>query len=298
MLSNTKSDSDRISNNVVVIKPHRKIDMVSESKSRSIDEIIDTTHPNTYTILTKSDISEIIFNPSNRYKIFIDGLINKIILDDLPNKGTYFLRGCGFNLATAKLNNGKLIFDISNKNRSNKLSEIINITIGDNDENIKNRNDYLRTGRLDSLEILATEPLTDSHIIKLKGLFYIEGEWKKDTKKYIIYPSEKELNLRHLVKEIDFHGNENFELTLRINNDIYGPFTSDKFKNIIKIKFNDWQNVITGIQNNYLSENLNRQVLNCSRLNNISIISNVERLCLTSYRYETYDITSCEKIFV
>ena len=51
------------------------------------------------------------------------------------------------------------------------------------------------------------------------------------------------------------------------------------------------------MQNDYVSEDLNAKVLNCSRLDNISVVSNVERLYFVIYTYKTYDYTWCTKIF-
>ena len=302
MSSNTKNDSNQISNNVVVIKPHQKFDIVFDSSDRSINEVIDTTQQGSYSVLMRSNNEiELDFTKStNKYKLHIDGLIKKIILKNFPNKGSYFLICNGFNLATAQLINEELTFDLNKQNRSNKLSEFIKIAIGENEEDIEDRNSYLRTGRIDFFEILATEPLTDPCLVKLEGLFYNENKWEKGICEYQVYPNEKELYLQHLVKELDFYGNESFEMSLRIEGKLYGPFVSkphNTFNHLIKFKFSGWEDIVKGVQNNYLSNDLNKQVINCSRLDNISVVSTVKQLQFANYTYKIYNLEWCTKTF-
>jgi hypothetical protein len=303
MSINTQNDSNQISGNVVVIKPHQKSDIVFDSCERSINEIIDTTHKGSYSVLMRSDNdTELDFTKStNKYKIHADGLINKIILENFPNKGSYFLRTNGFNVAAAKLIDGKLTFDLNKQNRSNKLSEMIKLSVGENEGHIEDRDSYLNTGRIDCFEILATEPLTDPCLLKLEGLFYDENKWEKCIRKYQVYPNEKDLDLNHLVKELDFYGNESFEMSLRIGGVLYGPFVSkpnNMFHNLIKFKFSGWEDILIGVQNRYLSNDLNKQVINCSRLNNISVVSNVKQLHFVNYTYKTFDFEWCAKKFL
>lgn len=295
-----QQDSNFTPNNVVVIKPHQNYDVIFDSNLKTTNEIIDFSKDGFYTVLEHSLPNEMIFDGTNRYKINMDGLISKITLNGFPNTGSYILRGCGNNLTTAKYINGELVFDF-NKNRSNMLSNIIDVVIGKNEEGVQNRDKYLRTGRLNDLEILATIPLIKNYTITMEGLFYLNNEWKHGIKEYIIYPKEKQLNLEHLVKEMDFYGNDEFKLCLRINDNLYGPFNSkqhDIFKNYIKIKFDGWNDVIVGIQNEYVCENINKKVINCSRLNNISVVSNIDKLCCSNYRYITYDMIYCSRKFV
>jgi hypothetical protein len=118
MSSQTENDSNTISNNVVVIKPHQKFDIVFDSSERSINEIIDTTKEGFYSVLSRSENTFNFTGHANRYRIRLDGLINKIVLKNFPNKGTYYLQCNGHNVATAKLIDEELTFDF-NKKQSN-----------------------------------------------------------------------------------------------------------------------------------------------------------------------------------
>lgn len=302
MTSNSENDSNQISGNVVVIKPHQKSDIVFNSSERSLNELIDVTHQGAYTVLMRDTRAiELDFTKSaNTYKLHIKGLINKIILKNFPNKGTYFLRGLGFNLATAKLINGELTFDLNKQNISNKLSEIIKLTIEENDKDVDNRCNYLRTDRIDSFEILATEPLTAPCLVEFEGLFYHGYKWEKGMYEYQVYPNEKDLCLNQLVKELDFYGNESFEMFLRIEGKLYGPFVSKPrsiFHHLIKFKFSGWEDIVKGTRNDYLSNDLNKQVINCGLLSNTSVVSSAKHLYCAVYVYKTYDRELCLQTF-
>jgi hypothetical protein len=108
--------------------------IVSDSCEKSINELIHITQLGSYYALMRSDNdTELDFTKStNKYKIHADELINKITLENCQNKGSYYLRGSGFNLASAQLIDEKLTFDIGKQNKSNKLSEIIKIAVGQN----------------------------------------------------------------------------------------------------------------------------------------------------------------------
>jgi hypothetical protein len=288
-------NSDLLSNNVVVIKPHQQFDIISDSVKTS-NELFNMCN-NTYSVLLRNE-KDVCLNTSHIYKIHCDMLINKIVLHDFPNSGDYYLRANGYNLATAKLIDGQLIFDL-NKPKSNKLTEIINSTMTDNDKNVPNRNNYLNTSRIDCLEILATVPLVKEHKLSINGLINYNDDLFHKCVNYTIYPNEVELNFQHIVKEIDFYNKNKFEIRLRINGLIYGPFESSSskyFGEFVKFKFENWASIFNGIENEYLSESINNNSINCSRIDNFSIIANTNLRC-AYYTYSTFDSSFCVNTF-
>ena len=305
MSSQTEADSNKISKQVVVIKPHQKFDIVFDSPGRTINEIIDSTKEGFYSVLHRNEKSLDFTKLTNRYKLRIDGLINKIVLKNFPNKGTYYLQVCGSNVTTAKLLDGELTFDFDKKKRSNMLSAFITSAIGPNEENIENRFSYLRTGRVEC-DILTPEPLTEPYLVELEGLFYNENKWEKRITEYKIYPNEQELYYSptvymNILKELDFYGEESFEISLRVNEHLYGPFISkphDRFKNLIKFKFSGWEEICSCSQNKYLSIDNNKQVINTGIINNFSIISSVGNLTCAKYSYVLNNLEYCSTVFM
>lgn len=300
-----KNDSDNIENCVVVIKPNQNFSIDPDSKIRHHEEIFYTDKKSYYSILTNYSHS-IEFNLKKQCKIYQPNcLISKIILDDFPITQQYIMRGCGINLATARLINNKPTFIINSKKRSNMLTSLVNVAKSENENDISERDKYLNIGRIYEFGFLSNKKLENRHNVKLSGLYLSDNKWIKDTKNYLTFPYEYELKylMKGLVKELYFHSKDAFEIGLRIEGKIYGPFSSEKtqncFKNFIKFNFDGWDNVINGKQNKYVSNEINRKSINFNLLNNFSVIlmAGSKQLNLYHYAYVTYDINWCSKKF-
>ena len=90
-----KTDSDNIETYVVVIKPNKQFEIVSDSKNRCYKDVFYTDKNKYYSILTKFDYI-IEFNLKKQYQIYqTNSLITKIILDDFPidEREKYLNRG-------------------------------------------------------------------------------------------------------------------------------------------------------------------------------------------------------------
>jgi hypothetical protein len=168
------------------------------------------------------------------------------------------------------------------------------------EENIVNRNNYLRTGKI-FCDILTPEPLKESYLLELEGLFYNENKWEKRIIEYKIYPNEEVLHSYHKLKELDFYGDTSFEISLRIKGQLYGPFLSkphNKFNNLIKFKFSGWEDIYNDIKNKYLSTDNNKKVINLSIEEDITIISSIGNLNCAKYSYITHDLEHCRNLFM
>ena len=300
-----KNDTDNIENYVVVIKPNQKFEIVFDSKNKNYKDIFYTDKQSYYSILTNFDYV-IEFNLTKEYKIYqTNCLISKIILDDFPIDQQYIMRGNGSDLATAKINNNKITFNIDSEKRSNMLSTFVNLVKSSNENDIDERDKYLNIGSLVDFGFLTNKKLVNRYNIKLTGLYFNDNKWIEDTKNYLIFPYE--YNLGHLIgvtKELFFYCDNAFEIGLRIEGVFYGPFSSNKiqncFKNYIKFNFDGWNNIVNGKQNEYISGEINRKSINLCRLNNFSVIllSGSNKLNLYHYVYKIYDINFCSKIFI
>ena len=300
-----KNNSDNIENYVVVIKPNQKFEIVSDSKNKNYKDIFYTDKQSYYSILTNSDYV-IEFNLTKQYQIYqTNSLITKIILDDFPIDQQYIMCANGSNLATAKIINNKLTFNIDSEKRSNILSTFVNLAKSSNEKDIDEREKYLNIGRLDDFGFLTNKKLENRYNVKLTGLYFNDNKWVTDTKNYVIFPYEYKLNfLIGLTKELYFYSDTAFEIGLRIDGVFYGPFLSKKiqncFKNYIKFNFDGWNNIINGKQNEYVSDEINRRSINMCKVNNMSVVllTGSKNLNLYHYVYKMYDMEYCSKIFI
>ena len=291
-----KTDFDSIKNCVVVIKPNRKFEIVSNSENKHYKDIFYTDTKSYYSILTKVE-DTIIFNLTKRYKICqTNCLISTIILEDVPMNQQYIMRGNGHNLSTAKLINNKPTFKIDSEKRSNMLSTFINLAKSSDEFEIDDCYKYLNIGRICNFGFLTNKQLENKHNIKLTGLYYKDNKWSEDTKNYLIFPYETNLSPIGLTREFIFYGENVFEICLRINGMVYGPFKSNK--NCIKFNFDGW--CADGKHNKYVSNKINEKVINLNIIDNFSVIliSGCKKLSFNKYVYKIYDIETCSNLFV
>ena len=282
---------DSFSNKVVVLQPHLNSKIVSNT--RTISDIIDTSKQGFYSILTNPELNKcntLEFKISKKYKICGTGLIKKITLIDFPT-GQYFLRANGWNIATASYDNDQYVFNIDNPKKSKQMSQTIKLSM--KNDNIDD-NDYLNIGNLDNFEILATVPLTEKKIIKLEGLFYKKindiEQLVHDKIDYEIYPKEQSLTIYNPVKELLFFHKcyKEYKLSIRLNGYLYGPYNSSN--GIIRIGFEGFDKIINGSQNDFLSDEHNKTTLNCSIIDYIGVVSDIDELSVIDYSYVTHNL--------
>ena len=136
--------------------------------------------------------------------------------------------------------------------------------------------------RISDISILSTVPLENDYNIKVHGLCGI--------KDYKFLYREQKLDIKLSVRELNFYSYEPFSLSIRLNGVLYEYLKSENYiknQNILRIKFNGFDNG-SGIQEMYLSNEIKKNVVNFSKLNNASISTDVSCLRLEYNVYDTY----------
>ena len=271
------------------------------SNSRTINDII-TINDDSYSLLSLEDHTNFTSN-QKKIKINSNGIIKKMTLIDFP-VATYYLRVNNHNTMTASIINNEFVFDFSKQKKSDTLKMFISICRGREPPNFNNRDDYLNIGRVDLLEILSTIQINESKTIRLEGYFENEkNEWFYGEIDYKYYPNETYLNnMEGTTRELVFHSKYDIELSLRINDKIYGPFIKKKDEklfndyNILRIGFKNFENkYMFRKEKEISSENLNNSI-SLSEYG-ISFISKSEISKISQYKYILYDLNCIKKYF-
>ena len=268
-----------------------------------LKEFANTT--DTYAVLVKDDVTNKL-TQNNRINIVSNGLINKISLLDFPI-GQYILSINGQNCATAKYdnNNNCYIFDLAN-NTSNILNIYKEVAVAANEPKIDNRQDYLNLSRIDVAQIITPSnlKLKNMHTIKLHGYFNknditdpLNNIWSETTQIIKIYPDVTyRLNLNHPTESIDIKTDSDIgTIILQIDDTHYSFSSSSKMQ---RIKFNNPQKLYFGEQNNHLTEEINENVINLSRVNNLLLcLLDCKLAHIYQNYYDIYTYPQRERLF-
>lgn len=236
-----------------------------------------------YAVLESRDVTKMCNNASG-LQFMCDGLINRLNLIDFPIS-QYTLSFNGQNVSTATINSSGLSFDIAkNLKRTNSMMEILGAVLYSKDEpNISNRNEYFNMSRLDRIKINTCNNLTFELNEKLQieaiGYFYENGNWSDLKSKIInVYPNPKNnmtLNLNHPTDSLDLHVKGRGTITFFINGEEYKQITIDKTNEFFpfhRIKLNDPDLIYIGKQNEHLSDEINKNTLNLSRIDGVTLV--------------------------
>jgi hypothetical protein len=298
----TENDSEKTSNNVVVIKPQQEFEVISDSK-RTMDEIFHSQHTS-YSVLTRSNPKTLDLNEGKSHVIIAnDCLLSKIYLPGCTPTKRYFFKGNGCNWMSSTLKDDVHIFDVNARKKGGIFDSYIEfINKCNNPKNKKSHlmsRKYLDCSKIKRLEILFPDVVTMEKEIILEGLFRKnDDEWEFGTRKYQLFTREIELSLSTVVRDIEFYGKGTFNMHIRIDGESYGPFDSEECitGHIIKFKFKNWDST-RGTMNKYLSDEMNQSTINAARTS-IRISANVEHLDMTILYYSICDTNTCHKIFV
>ena len=245
-------------------------------------------------------------NLENRSHIKISrqsGIISKIILDDFPvAECTLVINGHDSGLST--IINGiqqfdfstpppilSIWLDMSKRNRDLPNTEEFNL----------NKENFLNLSAIDSLAIMipAGVKLNKKHTIKLCGYFLDKnGQWYQDESTYDYYYYDTyRIHMNNPTDSLTFLTNNNAgELVIRLNGeDCYKYEIKDKK---FRIKFNDLMLKHQGLANEYLSEYINKNTLNFSKINIMEIImfdNTIENIF--QHYYEIHNFPEREQIY-
>lgn len=258
-----------------------------------------------YALLERYDLHNVITKlPPKTIKFYTNVLCKKITLLNFPC-GQYMLNLNGENCATARCENVTnsnidYSFDFSQE-QSKTLQKWINCAIDPTEPIIENREHYLNLSRIDGIRINSSTPFQDGvpYRIKLEGYSKIENmKWETTIGEKIIeiYPNSYQMNMNHPTDCIDFSLNkinilDNAQMMIRIDGEMYAHYTFNESNANIRIKCKNLPNKTfqKGAQNWLLSENINQNTINFSRINNVELILvNCTFSSVYQYRYMCY----------
>lgn len=279
---------------------NKACDFVKKNVSVSSHDILDNMPifnetENTYTCLQRDQSYNSVKKvQTNSIRLYIKGLVSKIVLDDFPVTGQYILSINGSNQCTARLtlenNLLKPTFDLSdlksstskamrtaiNQNvRPNLVDKcydmsrvdalVINVSTGTKINHCHRiivseyNRDYFQETFNDSNSDSNTGPVMNDDLI-----------YQSIQTTYTIYPSDTHnLAFCHPVYALNIISNKKMDFQVVINGAVYGPFTSDN--QYIRLSCNDHSDVFQGVENLYLNPEQQKS-LNCSRIDSMQII--------------------------
>lgn len=295
-------DSNVKSCDFLVIKPTGKYDFISEREHTQTD-LFEISSCNTkYAVLEKEQKTINTSKSEQQYKkqqLYIqDMLLSKITLVNVPTS-TYILQICNENAITAKKIKEDYVFDIG-ESEGKFLTTLKCVSHGDNEESFtEKKKKYLRTGKLDNIFLFSTKAIDKNYEITYEGWVYdAENKTWIDKKiNYTLFSDEVRLTMNHPTRQVVFESTteKNFKISLRIANEVYGPFTTNE--NYLKIYFEGFD-FANGPQNKYLSEGKNKNTINFSRIHDVSFTTNVKSISVSQYKYVIRDVQTCDVLFL
>lgn len=233
---------------------------------------------NIYAQLEQLDIDKncISHNSKNALRLFSNIMCNKIVLLNFPI-GQYTLNLNGNNVATAKFIDGNYTFDF-NANKSDTLIATIQSLNKSFPDTFENKSCYLNLAKIDTIKLISSVFFDNDTQYKIKFEGYNQI-LVKTSKICCAYVNTVNLNLNHPTDCIDLHLqkiNPNLEskMIFRLNDYEYATYSSPELNSIIRIKCKNLPTMQfeKGAQNCYLSENINQNTINMSRIDRMELI--------------------------
>jgi hypothetical protein len=264
-----------------------------------------------YALLETKEVD--IGKPLSYLRLICDGLIDHIFLDDFP-LGQYTLEISGCNCATSRFNRQKGCneFNFTQK-RSDMLDQMISLNRSENESKttIISRENYVNFKRHDSIRIHYPSSLVlkDTVTLSLHGYFPTvvqSKEYVEDTETRTMYPHDTYyLNINHPTDSLDIFVSSNTGtgmIILEVNgyevtrSNCYPLSNSSNLG--VRIKFQNPYGYLMGAENTYLSDEINRQTLNMSRVNSLALIClNCRPVKIIQSLYNIYHYPSRTKVF-
>lgn len=255
---------------------------------------------NTYAILKTFDVAS---RTNKIKKIIINSNCHcsSIELVDFP-KFQYTLDIFGKTIATSSNNN---IFDLTD---SNTLESIKNITAETILQPLTENNNYLDLtiyGTYLNLNYPSNLILNKKHEIRVCGYFLINNKWiwKKET--IFVYPyNTYECRIDGPTDSLDlklkFYNNlENAKIIVMIDNEQHYTYTfNQNYPENIKLKFKTLSTKFLGSHNKCLSDYINTNSLNFSRVQTMHfVLLNCELINVKQYQYVIYTYPGKKEMF-
>lgn len=273
----------------------------SLSSTMKIDQNMYIYDANNYAMLEPLDISnEILKNSDNCLKISADIICKSITLVNFP-VGQYTLNFNGINVKTAKCevmeNNISYVFDFS-ENQTNTLISFVKMTMSENEPVIENRQNYVNLSKIENFKIISNKNFDNNtqYKIMLDGYFKSKNNWITGSITKNTYANTWNCTLNHPTDCIDLHLTkintlENAKILFLIEGNLYAEHNFEKHQTSIRIKckdLKDW-NFNRGAQNNYLSDEINSNTINFSRVDLTEFVFvNCKLKSGVQWRYLTY----------
>jgi hypothetical protein len=262
----------------------------------SIESSFYMSDPNHYAMLEKLNDGA----PCKLSRLQIDSntIASKITLIDFPI-GNYILNINGHNAMTAKIltsdNCVNYIFDFESI-KSHLLEISIEVYRSVDEPVIDGRQNYLNLGKIDCANIICdlNKLVNTSYQIQIDGYYKENNEWIFGSKCQLVYPN----NSYNLIFN---HPTDCFDIYMTdIQPNAYGKFIIDgnEYVNFdikssaLRIKcLNKNSKFNLGAQNQYLSDEINSNTINFSRVDRMTLIlvgckcRNIEQYCYNIYLY-------------
>lgn len=291
------------------------------SKDPKMDLFLDHLNKNTipennnfYVNIESELIKPCKISNKNSFIFECNGLINRLELVGFP-MSQYILNLNHQNVATAIYNEerGNYYFDIATglQKKESVLRQMSHMAYQDDEPLITNRQEFLNLNRIDKTEIIFPKNTVDFkfdekiHIIAY-GYFKNKNGWSEFTQKNIyVYPHSDNncvLSLSHPTDSIDITVAGQGTIIVMLNAEEYEKIIIDENNSYYpfhRIKLKDPDQTYRGPQNNYLSEEINKNSLNLSRVNSFNIISIGCKITQINQHYwQIYYFPSRTQIFV
>lgn len=276
----------------------------------------------TYSVLTQGklteqipDYNENIIPKKTRIHIYLNDKISKIVLNDFPI-GQYILCINGHNVTTAKREGSNYIFDFNFKVSKNKRTKLLKNGIISDDDYFKllksatigddSDNDYFNFACIDQVRILCNVGFKYNTTKEITLHGYFDGD-VLSTKTVYVYPNEGNnlhMHLSYPTESLDFYFDmnrtkHNAKLMLFINGEEYEIIDVDNSLPFQRIKLKYLKEKYLGKQNKHLTDEINKNTLNLSKIDDISVVTtNTKINSITQNYYKTFAYPSRCILFV
>lgn len=220
-----------------------------------------------YAVLEKHSIT--LDKPQSNIEIVSYGCIDHIYLDDFPH-AQYTLQINGFNCATSVYNTERHCYEFDLVTKPSKMLQDM-IFVSHPETGHPN---FLNCCRIDSIYVIYPKGtlLDYKHKITLHG--YFRGELRSET--IDVYPHHTfKLNLNHPTDFLQLHFSQKMSPSIFIRLLINGiPHLEENIKSEsqCRIKFHNPDMMLMGAQNSYLSDAINHETLNLSRVDRLQLV--------------------------
>lgn len=249
--------------------------VIDKSQITPVSEIFYKHDDKTYAFLEHVDITNSIKTTKrNCIKTNFKDIICCVKLKNLPIS-QYTLEINSHNVATGKFINDECVFDFR-EHKSPVLKSFIQFSRNSDEPTIENRMNYVNFGRFTNANIYFPKTLnfeSNKIDVELTGYFKLHNEWQFGIINTHIYPKTQNNIILYLTSPIDsleLKMTNNTKINVYINNTQVLTHTQSDYDKTI-IKFFDPNLKCLGIENNYLSDTINKNTLNFSRINEFRI---------------------------